>query len=77
MLPMLELSTQKSPRGNMYRQEDPEVNIEQIIAKIKGLFGGSSDDSNSSGGGNKWKSKVPYARMIGNTMVFIVFPTLT
>ena len=57
---MLELSSQKSPRGNMYRQEDPEVNIEQIIAKIKGLFGGSSDDSNSSSGGNKGKSKIPY-----------------
>ncbi len=57
---MLELSSQKSPRGNMYRQEDPEINIEQIIARIKGLFGGSSDDSSSSTGGNKGKSKVPY-----------------
>ena len=37
----------------MYRQEDPEVNIEQIIARIKGLFGGSS------GGGNKGSSKAP------------------
>jgi membrane protease subunit HflK len=44
----------------MYRQEDPEVNIEQIIAKIKGLFGGSSDESNSSGRSNKGKSKAPY-----------------
>ena len=37
----------------MYRQEEPEVNIEQIIARIKGLFGGSS------GGSNKGSSKAP------------------
>ena len=35
----------------MYRQEDPEVNIEQIIAKIKGIFGGSSGGSSTGGGG--------------------------
>ena len=46
----------------MYRQEDPEINIEQIIARIKGLFGGSSAGSNSgsSAGSNKGRSKVPY-----------------
>ena len=46
----------------MYRQEDPEINIEQIIARIKGLFGGSSAGSNSgsSAGSSKGRSKVPY-----------------
>ena len=41
----------------MYRQEEPDVNIEQIIAKIKGIFGGSGGYSN---GGGKGSNTVPY-----------------
>ena len=47
----------------MYRKEEPEVNIEQIIAKIKGIFGGSGGSGGSSGSSNgsgKGSSAVPY-----------------
>ena len=57
----------------MYRQEDPEINIEQIIARIKGLFGGSSAGSNSgsSAGSNKGRSKVPYL-IIGVIVIGVI-----
>ncbi|MED6295942.1 MAG: FtsH protease activity modulator HflK [Chloroflexota bacterium] len=41
----------------MYRKEEPEVNIEQIIAKLKGIFGGSGGSSDGGGSGS---TKVPY-----------------
>ena len=41
----------------MYRKEEPEVNIEQIIARLKGIFGGSGGSSDGGGSGS---TKVPY-----------------
>lgn len=56
----------------MYRQDDPEINIDKLIERLKSLFGFSNNDddsNNGNNGGRKKKRGISTTVLIGGLIV--------